>query len=74
LAQHKTPDLPDIEKVSERVHADWVQKKRADGVESRQSTWGEELIRPYTELSDRAKQLDRDTVEVVYGAIRELTK
>jgi hypothetical protein len=66
-------DFPDIEKVSELVHADWVKKKRAENTQSRRSTWGEELMRPYNELSDRAKQLDRDTVEAVYKAIREST-
>jgi hypothetical protein len=32
------------------------------------------LVRPYSELSDRAKQLDRDTVVVVYEAIRQAGK
>jgi hypothetical protein len=64
--------LPDIERVSELVHADWVNKKLSGGVKSRMSTWGEELVQPYTELSDKAKQLDRDTVRVVYEAIREV--
>jgi hypothetical protein len=66
-----TEHLPDIEKVSELVHADWVNKKLAAGVKSRKSTWGEELVRPYKELSDEGKQLDRDTVQVVYKAIRD---
>jgi hypothetical protein len=69
-----TPQLPDIEKVSELVHADWVNKKLAEGVTSRLAVWGEELVRPYSELSDRAKQLDRDTVVVVYEAIRQAGK
>jgi hypothetical protein len=72
--QRVTLQLPDIEKVSELVHADWVDKRLAEGVTSRLSTWGEELVRPYNELSDRAKQLDRNTVEVVYKAIREAAK
>jgi hypothetical protein len=67
-----TLHLPDIEKVSELVHADWVNKKLAEGVTSRMATWGEELVLPYDELSDKAKQLDRDTVKVVYKAIREV--
>jgi hypothetical protein len=67
-----TLQLPDTEKVSELVHADWVEKKLAEGVASRMSTWGEELVRPYKELSDKAKQLDRDTVKIVYKAIREV--
>jgi hypothetical protein len=52
-----TEHLPDIEKVSELVHADWVEKKLAAGVKSRKSTRGEELVRPYNELSDKCKQL-----------------
>lgn len=67
-----TLHLPDIEKVSEFVHADWVNKKLAEGVTSRTATWGEELVRPYNELSDKAKQLDRDTVKVVYRAIQDI--
>ena len=72
--QSVTLQLPDIEKVSELVHADWVNKKLAEGVTSRLAVWGEELVRPYSELSDRAKQLDRDTVVVVYEAIRQAGK
>jgi hypothetical protein len=39
-----TLHLPDIERVSEFVHSDWVNKKLAEGVTSRMATWGEELV------------------------------
>jgi hypothetical protein len=48
-----TSPLPDIEKVSELVHADWVNKKLAEGVTSRMATWGEELVRPYESCPTR---------------------
>jgi hypothetical protein len=34
-----TPQLPDVERVSELVHADWVNKRLAEGVTSRSATW-----------------------------------
>lgn len=61
--------LPDIEKVSEAVHDAWMESKRRQGVTSRRSESGEELMVPYAELSDGAKELDRGTVRAVYAAI-----
>ena len=67
-----TPQLPDIEVVSAKVHEAWMESKRAQGVTSRQSESGEELMVPYEQLSDAAKELDRATVRAVYAAIREV--
>ncbi len=64
------PNLPDIEVVSAKVHEAWMESKRAQGVTSRQSETGEELMVPYEQLSDSAKELDRATVRAVYEAIR----
>ena len=64
------PELPDIEVVSAKVHEAWMESKRAQGVTSRQSETGEELMVPYEQLSDSAKELDRATVRAVYEAIR----
>ena len=61
--------LPDIELVSAQVHEAWMESKRAQGVASRQSESGEELMVPYAELSEAAKELDRGTVRAVYAAI-----
>lgn len=61
--------LPDIEVVSAAVHEAWMQSKRAQGVTSRKSEIGEELMVPYADLSEAAKQLDRSTVRAVYEAI-----
>jgi hypothetical protein len=63
-------ELPDIEVVSAKVHQSWMQQKRAQGVTSRKSEDGEELMVPYDQLSDAAKELDRATVRSVYEAIR----
>jgi hypothetical protein len=61
--------LPDIEKVSAAVHEAWMEGKRSKGVESRKSETGEELMVPYEDLSEAAKDLDRGTVLAVYTAI-----
>ena len=61
--------LPDIETVSAQVHATWMDSKRAQGVTTRQAEDGEELMVPYAALSEKAKDLDRNTVKAVYAAI-----
>jgi hypothetical protein len=61
--------LPDIEVVSAAVHAAWMDSKRAQGVTTRKAEDGEELMAPYEQLSEKAKQLDRGTVQAVYAAI-----
>lgn len=67
-------DLPDIETVSAEVHEAWMQSKRAQGVTTRKSESGEELMVPYAQLSEAAKDLDRNTVKAVYAAIRNCQK
>lgn len=62
-------NLPDIETVSAAVHAAWMDSKRANGVTTRKSEDGEELMVPYADLTDKAKELDRGTVRAVYAAI-----
>jgi len=65
--------LPDIELVSAEVHAAWMASKRAQGIDSRRSETGEELMVPYEQLSEPAKDLDRNTVRAVYAAIERLS-
>ena len=69
-----TTDLPDVEEVSAKVHEAWMEAKRARGVTTRKSESGEELMVPYEQLSEEAKELDRSSVRAVYDAIRELWK
>ena len=64
--------LPDIEQVAAKVHEAWMEAKRARGVTSRKSETGEELMVPYEQLSDGAKELDRASVRAVYAAIRAI--
>ncbi|MBV8857289.1 MAG: hypothetical protein JOZ96_01380 [Acidobacteria bacterium] len=64
------PQLPDIEVVSAKVHEAWMESKRAQGVTSRKSETGEELMVPYEQLSEAAKELDRGSVRAVYEAIQ----
>ena len=63
-------DLPDVEVVAAKVHEAWIESKRAQGFTSRRSETGEELMVPYGQLSEPAKELDRATVRAIYGAIR----
>ncbi|HYY95904.1 MAG TPA: RyR domain-containing protein [Pyrinomonadaceae bacterium] len=65
-------NLPDIEAVAAKVHEAWMKAKRARGVSSRRSETGEELMVPYEQLSEEAKELDRSSVRAVYDAIRAL--
>lgn len=62
--------LPDIEAVSAAVHQAWINSKLAKGIKSRKSETGEELMVPYEQLSEAAKDLDRGSVKAVYDAIR----
>ena len=62
--------LPDIETVSAEVHEAWMAGKRANGVTTRKAEDGEELMAPYADLSEKAKELDRGTVRAVYAAIK----
>ena len=64
-------NLPHIEIVSAQVHAAWMASKLAAGVTScKLDTTGEELMVPYDQLSEAAKELDRCTVRAVYDAIK----
>jgi len=64
--------LPDIEKVSAEVHQAWMDSKLTTGVTTRKSEDGEELMVPYEQLSEKAKDLDRNTVKAVYAAVIRL--
>lgn len=61
----------DVEAIAARVHDNWVSAKRRSLVESRKlDTTGEELMVPYEQLSEEAKELDRGTVRAVLEAMR----
>ena len=66
--------LPDIEIVSAKVHEAWMNSKKSKGITSRKLESGEELMVPYSELSETAKDLDRGSVKAVYAAIEEIMK
>lgn len=65
--------LPDIELVSEEVHNAWMRSKKDQGFSSRKSEDDEELMVPYEQLSEKQKDLDRNTVKAVYAAIKKLS-
>ena len=54
-----------IEELAAKVHERWMEAKRAQGVMSRKSEQGEELMVPYEKLSGAAKELDRTAVRAV---------
>jgi hypothetical protein len=58
-----------MEVVAAKVHEAWMETKKRNGILQRKSETGEELMRPYSELSEKAKELDRSTVRAVYDAI-----
>jgi hypothetical protein len=62
-------ELPDLETVASEVHCQWLESKRKMGIVSRKAEDGEELMVPFEQLSEKAKELDRSTVRVVYAAI-----
>jgi hypothetical protein len=64
--------LPDIELVAAKVHNAWIESKKKQNINSRKSEEGEELMVPYSKLSEEQKDLDRETVKTVYNAIKEL--
>lgn len=60
-----------VEKLSEAAHEGWMESKQAAGVSTRLSESGEELLAPYSVLSEAAKDLDRSTVRSVLAAIEK---
>lgn len=67
-------NLPDIEAVAAKVHEAWRESKLTQGITTRRSEKGEELMVDYEQLSEEAKELDRATVRAVYAAIQSLLK
>lgn len=64
--------LPDVEIVAAAIHEAWMEAKRANGVTSRRAEDGEELMKPYDKLTEKAKDLDRAAVRKVYEVLRSL--
>jgi hypothetical protein len=62
----------DLEKIAAAVHESWIESKLSKGITSRLSETGEELIVPYENLSEAAKDLDRGSVKAVVAAIESL--
>ena len=65
-------EFPDIELIAEKVHNQWIITKKDEGVTSRKSETGEELMIPYNELSEEAKDLDRNSVKAVLKALTDI--
>lgn len=71
-----TPSTPDtrwfIDLLAENVHDRWLAGRLAQSVTSRLAEDGEELCVSYDELSESAKELDRETVRSVLFALGTL--
>ena len=67
--QDESMNLPNIELVADAVHDSWMQGKIANGITSRKAEDGEELMVPYSHLSEKQKEMDRQLVRTVYSAI-----
>jgi hypothetical protein len=64
----------DKEAVASIVHEQWMVAKRSQGVASRKSESGEELMVPYEQLSESVKDLDRIAVRSVLIALNALLR
>lgn len=60
---------PLIEAVSAKSHEGWMAMKAEQGITSRKSEIGEELMVPYADLSEPAKDLDRGAVKATIAAL-----
>ncbi len=54
----------DLEAKAEKSHASWMEQKHKEGVSTRLSEDGEELMVPYSELSEKQKNMDRAYVSL----------
>lgn len=61
----------EIDKIAEQVHESWMKAKRSQGIFSWQPA-GEELMVPYCELSESAKEVDRVTVFAVLSTLKNM--
>jgi hypothetical protein len=64
--------LQHLEELSEASHDGWMEGKLKQGISSRPSEAGEELMVPYQRLSEQAKELDRAGVRSVAAAARRI--
>lgn len=63
--------LPDIDQVAARTHEKWVDTKKALGQDNHNID-GEEMMLPYDQLSEKAKEHARNRVNNVYEAIHDV--
>lgn len=65
-------DQSTVEKVAAKVHEAWIDLKKSQGVTTRLADDGEEQMVPYEQLSERAKQADRNTAAATLSALEAL--
>jgi hypothetical protein len=58
-----------LETIAEAAHEGWMAAKHAQGITTRKGESGEEFMVPYAQLSEQAKELDRQAVRSVLDAI-----
>lgn len=71
MQQNKNLQLPEIEKVAVAQHNKWVASKKGQG-HSTHEVNGENLMVPYEDLSEAAKQACKDRTNMFYEAVSEV--
>lgn len=64
---------PIVEEVAREMHRDWLRDKKRLKVRSHLSPWGEELLVPWEQLSERARNQNRRMVRRTIKTLAELT-
>jgi hypothetical protein len=62
-----------VEELAAAFHEDWRQQKRRHRVKVWPSPWGENLMVPWGQLSERAKNVNRRAVRKFFRLLAELT-
>lgn len=55
----EAPGMVIVEVMADALHTYWVEEYRKAGFTSRLSSWGDEFMLPWEELSERSKDFDR---------------
>jgi hypothetical protein len=69
---HEDPQHDLIEQRAEANHIGWMEGKAAIDITTRKAEDGEELMVPWADLTEKAKDLDRYPVRAVLAALTRL--
>lgn len=60
-----------VEAMAESAHDAWMATYISWGLTSRKAEWGEEFMVPFSELTERGKELDRSIMRGILDAFDE---